>query len=151
MPEGHGLHHVLLGAADLLPGLQKEALVELDGKEQVMTFITNNPTWSAWSVAELYRARWEIEVFFKELKRRRVFQAIALYVVGSWVVLQVVDFLTESADLASLHHKLRMRLCYNAQEEIWRASLDEARKALGEARQKMAFRRSPSPISAPGP
>jgi hypothetical protein len=33
---------------------------------------------------------------------------------------------TESADLLGLHHKLAMRLCYNAQEEIWRASLDEA-------------------------
>ena len=35
---------------------------------------------------------------------------------------------TESADLLNLHHKLAMRLCYNAQEEIWRASLDEARQ-----------------------
>lgn len=33
---------------------------------------------------------------------------------------------TESADLAGLRHKLAMRLCFNAQEEIWRASLDEA-------------------------
>ncbi len=33
---------------------------------------------------------------------------------------------TESADLGALHHKHRMRLCYNAQEEIWRASLEEA-------------------------
>ena len=33
---------------------------------------------------------------------------------------------TESADLLNLHHKHKMRLCYNAQEEIWRASLDEA-------------------------
>ena len=32
----------------------------------------------------------------------------------------------ESSDLLNLHHKLRMRLCYNAQEEIWRASRDEA-------------------------
>ena len=32
---------------------------------------------------------------------------------------------TESADLLNLHHKIEMRLCYNAQEEIWRASLDE--------------------------
>ena len=32
----------------------------------------------------------------------------------------------ESTDLLNLHHKLRMRLCYNAQEEIWRASRDEA-------------------------
>ncbi len=33
---------------------------------------------------------------------------------------------TESSDLLSLHHKHAMRLCYNAQEEIWRASVDEA-------------------------
>jgi len=35
---------------------------------------------------------------------------------------------TESADLLNLHHKLKMRLCYNAQEEIWKASVDEARQ-----------------------
>lgn len=35
---------------------------------------------------------------------------------------------TESADLLNLHHKHAMRLCYNAQEEIWRASLDEAKQ-----------------------
>lgn len=34
---------------------------------------------------------------------------------------------TESSDLLNLHHKMAMRLCYNAQEEIWRASLDEAK------------------------
>lgn len=33
---------------------------------------------------------------------------------------------SESSDLLNLHHKHQMRLCYNAQEEIWRASLDES-------------------------
>ena len=33
---------------------------------------------------------------------------------------------TESADLLNLHHKMAMRLCYNAQEEIWKASFEEA-------------------------
>ncbi len=32
---------------------------------------------------------------------------------------------TESGDLAAIHHKLAMRLCYNAQEEIWKASHEE--------------------------
>jgi thymidylate synthase ThyX len=32
----------------------------------------------------------------------------------------------ESSDLLNLHHKHKMRLCYNAQEEIWQACLDEA-------------------------
>ncbi len=35
---------------------------------------------------------------------------------------------TESGDLLNLRHKHQMRLCYNAQEEIWRASVDEARQ-----------------------
>lgn len=35
---------------------------------------------------------------------------------------------TESSDLLNLHHKHAMRLCYNAQEEIWLASLDEAKQ-----------------------
>jgi flavin-dependent thymidylate synthase len=33
---------------------------------------------------------------------------------------------TESADLLGLRHKLAMRLCLNAQEEIWRAARDES-------------------------
>ena len=33
---------------------------------------------------------------------------------------------TESADLLNLRHKHTMRLCFNAQEEIWRASQEEA-------------------------
>jgi len=44
-------------------------LVELDGKEIEMVFITNNLTWAAGSVGELYQARWGIEVFFKQIKQ----------------------------------------------------------------------------------
>lgn len=40
----------------------------------------------------------------------------------------VVVRFTESADLLNLRHKLEMRLCYNSQEEIWRASVEEARQ-----------------------
>lgn len=45
------------------------ALVEVDGKERPMKFLTNNFEWSAQSVADLYRCRWAIEVFFKTLKQ----------------------------------------------------------------------------------
>ena len=45
------------------------ARVEVDGREIVMEFLTSNMQWSAWTVAELYGARWDIEVFFKEIKQ----------------------------------------------------------------------------------
>jgi len=46
-----------------------EMLVEVDGKEVVMVFITNNFQWAPSSVGELYQARWGIEVFFKQIKQ----------------------------------------------------------------------------------
>lgn len=46
-----------------------EAKVEINGEERVMTFITNNFKWAPSSICDLYRARWGIEVFFKEIKQ----------------------------------------------------------------------------------
>ncbi len=43
--------------------------MEVDGKEKLMTFLTNQLTWSPQSVADLYRCRWRIEVFFKQIKQ----------------------------------------------------------------------------------
>ena len=45
------------------------AEVEYYGKMLEMSFLTNNMEWSARTIAELYRARWGIETFFKELKQ----------------------------------------------------------------------------------
>jgi len=45
------------------------ALVEIDGVEQEMAFLTNNLSWSAQTVADLYRCRWEIEKFFRQIKQ----------------------------------------------------------------------------------
>ena len=45
------------------------ALVQVDGKEVEMEFLTNNLAWSAESIVELYRCRWRIEVFFKQIKQ----------------------------------------------------------------------------------
>lgn len=58
------------------------ARVEVDGQERELRFLTNNFDWSAQSVADLYRCRWNIEVFFKTLKQ----------------TLQVSDFLGYSAN-----------------------------------------------------
>jgi hypothetical protein len=58
------------------------ARVEVDGELREMVFLTNHLAWSAQSVADLYRCRWSIEVFFKELKQ----------------TLQLADFLGHNAN-----------------------------------------------------
>ncbi len=46
-----------------------EAWVEVDETWRLMVFITNNTEWSPRSVCDLYRRRWDIEVFFKQAKQ----------------------------------------------------------------------------------
>lgn len=58
------------------------AKVEVDGEERVMVFLTNHLEWSPVTVCDLYRCRWQIEVFFKQLKQ----------------TVQLVDFLGNSAN-----------------------------------------------------
>ena len=58
------------------------ALVEVDGQVREMVFLTNNLQWSPQTIADLYRCRWSIEVFFKELKQ----------------TLQLADFLGHNAN-----------------------------------------------------
>jgi DDE family transposase/uncharacterized protein DUF4372 len=58
------------------------ARVEVDGQEMEMVFLTNHLEWSAGTVADLYRCRWQIEVFFKQIKQ----------------TLHLADFLGQSAN-----------------------------------------------------
>jgi hypothetical protein len=46
-----------------------EAEVEINNKTEILTFISNNLEWAASSICELYKARWAVEVFFKQLKQ----------------------------------------------------------------------------------
>jgi hypothetical protein len=59
------------GSAEKYPDTLRRvtALVEVGGQDVEMAFITNNADWSPRTVAELYRARWAVETFFKELKQ----------------------------------------------------------------------------------
>jgi len=58
------------------------ALFEVDGELREMVFLANNLEWSAQTIADLYRSRWRIEVFFKQIKQ----------------TLQLADFLGNSAN-----------------------------------------------------
>lgn len=45
------------------------ANVDINGVIKTMTFITNNTTWAPSSICDLYKSRWGIEVFFKQIKQ----------------------------------------------------------------------------------
>jgi hypothetical protein len=45
------------------------ALVEVEGKMREMEFLSDNLEWSAQTIVDLYRCRWDVEVFFKEIKQ----------------------------------------------------------------------------------
>jgi hypothetical protein len=57
------------------------AWVEVDGQWRQMTFLSDNLEWSAQTIVDLYRCRWGIETFFKEIKQ----------------TLQLADFLGHNA------------------------------------------------------
>ncbi len=63
------------------------ALVEIDGQWAEMTFLTNHLDWSAQTVADLYRCRWEIKVFFNQIQQ----------------TLPLADFLRQSAKAVRWH------------------------------------------------
>ena len=45
------------------------AWVTVDGVRRELVFLTNNFAWAAGTVTEPYRCRWQIEVFFKQIKQ----------------------------------------------------------------------------------
>jgi hypothetical protein len=57
-------------------------LIELDGQQVPMEFLTNNFDWAPSTIGDLYRCRWDVEKFFKQIKQS----------------LQLCDFLGNSAN-----------------------------------------------------
>lgn len=132
-----------------------EAEVEVDGKLTTMTFITNNFEWAPSSVAELYKARWAIEVFFKEIKQN----------------LQLADFLGQNENAvrwqvwtALLTYVLLRFISYQSQWKatfkrmvtvirgvLWsRIDLFSVLKFCGTASGKMRMRAQPEQAFLPG-
>jgi hypothetical protein len=131
------------------------ALVEIDGKDVEMVFLTNHLTWSAWTVTELYRCRWDIEVFFKEIKQ----------------TLQLADFLGHSANavrwqiwIGLLVHLLLRYLAYQhswahsftrlftvVRASLWRRwHLGELLERYGTAKPPGRMRAAPELAYLPG-
>ena len=86
-----------------------EAKVEVDGKEVIMVFITNNLDWATSTICELYQARWAIEVFFKQLKQTLQLSSFLGYSKNAirwqvWTALLLYLLLRVQAFISSWNH-----------------------------------------------
>lgn len=103
----------------MTPGSRPVLLAHVDGSPDYETpeLVELSP-----EAARIYAE--SMERSFEAARRLR-----ALGVAEEWVAYVLPNAVrvrfTESGDLLALHHKFAMRLCFNAQEEIWRATYDE--------------------------
>lgn len=61
-----------------------------------------------------------------KLIRSGINQKLIVYLLPNAVTVRII----ESGNLLNYHHKYAMRLCFNAQEEIWQNSLDEVKQII---------------------
>jgi len=101
-----GARPVLLAVTDEIPDFVTPALIAAD--EAIARRFT----------AEMERA-WAAAAW---LRRNGPEPALATYLLPNALAVRLM----ETADLLHLHHKMRMRLCWNAQEEIRRAVWEQA-------------------------
>jgi hypothetical protein len=131
------------------------ALVEVDGKEVEMIFLTNNLEWSPSSVAELYRCRWQIEVFFKQVKQTL---QLAGFLGNSanavrwqvWTALLVYVLLRFAAFISGWAHSFA-RLFTLVRAVLWRKwNLIKLLQIYGTAQCRCRLRAQPQQAYLPG-
>jgi thymidylate synthase ThyX len=71
-------------------------------------------------------------------------EEFALYLLPNGVAVRF----EESGDLLNLHHKWTKRLCYTAQEEIWRASKEEVEQIARVAPRVARYLGAPCTLRA---
>jgi len=77
LPDNHAQHVLIDEEIELKSAVSKakypkklrRVAVWDDKNKQTIELITNNFTWAAQTIAQLYKSRWEIEIFFRDLKQ----------------------------------------------------------------------------------
>jgi len=99
--------------------------------KRTLVFITNNFSWTASTIAELYKQRWQIEIFFKELKSHLKIKsfigtnenAMFIQIWTALITLLLLKHLKENADypwaLYNLIAFLRMNLFVKISLKHW--------------------------------
>lgn len=137
-PEGKILSDEWIALSNGLSARRIRALVEVDGKEREMVFLTNQLDWAASTVVELYKVRWEIEVFFKQLKQTLKLCDLMGYSANAirwqvWIALLVHLLLRYLAWVHEWSHSF-VRLFALVRSQIWQTlDLPEILRRYGTA------------------
>jgi len=132
-----------------------EAKVEIDGKEMIMVFITNNLDWAPSSVCDLYKSRWQIEIFFKQIKQTLKLCDFLGHSSNAvhwqiWSALLLYVLLRYQAYLSKWNHSF-MRLFGLIRGIIWdRFDLQDLLKFYGTAGRLFKWRPPPLQPYLPG-
>jgi hypothetical protein len=142
LPEGRSENilkdeHIILSEEDTYnkypKQLRRVAAYDSDN-DQVIEVITNNFSWTASTIAELYKQRWMIEIFFKELKQHLKIKsfigtsenAVRIQIWTALITLLILKYLKELGKynwcLSNLIAFLRMNLFVKKSLQEW---LDE--------------------------
>jgi hypothetical protein len=132
-----------------------EEWIEVDGRMKRMTFITDNFEWTSSSVCDLYKARWAVEVFFKEIKQTLQLSDFMGYSENAvkwqlWTALLVYVLLRFIAWQSKLEHTF-VRLFTALRGALW-SCLDmfSVLKCCGTAGGKPRMRSTPYQSYLPG-
>ena len=131
------------------------ARVEVNGVDVEMVFMTNNLEWSAWTIAELYRCRWDIEVFFKEIKQTLQLSDFMGYSANAvrwqiWMGLLVHLLMRCLAFMHGWQHSFK-RLFTVIRASLWRRwDLDILLQSYGTAKPPGRIRATPELAYLPG-
>ncbi len=102
-----------------------------DVNEQVIEVITNQITWTANTISELYKSRWQIEIFFREIKQLLHIKsfigttenAVMIQIWSALITILVLKVLREIAkygwQLSNLVAFIRLNLFVKIDLQLW--------------------------------
>jgi len=132
-----------------------EAMIEVDNQWRLMAFITNNTEWAASSICDLYKSRWGIEVFFKEIKQTLQIADFMGYSENAvrwqiWIALLVYILLRFIAWQSHWKHSFT-RLFTVIRGVLWSCvEIFSVLKCCGTARGRPRMRAAPEQCYLPG-
>lgn len=130
----------LIDSCDKYPKFLRRVVVYDAINNVTLELITNNFTWTAQTIAELYKQRWRIEIFFKEIKQHLKIKtfvgtnhnSVLIQIWTALITILIIKYLKQIAKhgwcLSNLISFLRMNLFVKIDLQKW---LDEPFKPPG--------------------